>query len=453
MRYFIFRAFSFVILLSINLFITLYSLHLFELIDSSHTLEMYIWMIPLYLFAYYAFRLLTHRMVSANELLLILKANFIALVAIFFIVAIAKMGHTTSRAIVIEYFILNNLNAFWSYLLRKNAFSHFPFLKQNIFAVCDKEGYKNIHSWFGKGNPFGYEVSEIIMVEESTPEALHVKIESLIHKEKFDSVVIDIKHSEILNEMDVVDHIQRYLRRVIILPKMSRLSLVNAELISSVYHKGMAFYIKNSLLSPVERSIKMGFDFVLSLIIVLLVSPFLVWLYGVIYIATKGHPIFTHKRIGRHGKVFKVYKFRTMHLDANTRLQKLLSDSTENRKEWEKNFKLKNDPRTTTIGNFLRKTSLDELPQLINVLKGEMSLVGPRPIVQKEIEKYGECFEYFTAVKPGITGLWQVSGRNDVTYDERVQLDVWYVRNWSIELDIQILIKTILVVLGRKGSY
>jgi undecaprenyl-phosphate galactose phosphotransferase len=392
-------------------------------------------------------------MVSTNELLLILKANFIVLVAIFFIVAIAKLGHTTSRAIVIEYFILNNLNVFWAYLLRKNAFTYFPFLKQSIFAVCDKQGYKNIHSWFGKGNPFGYELSEIVMVEESTPEVLHVKIESLIHEEKFDSVVIDIKHSNILNEMELVDTIQRYLRRVIILPKMSRLSLVNAELISSVHHKGMAFYLNNSLLSPVERSVKMGFDFVLSLMIIVCTFPFLVWIYGVVYIATKGHPIFTHKRIGRHGKVFNVYKFRTMHLDAHTRLKELLSTSTESGEEWGENFKLKNDPRVTKIGNFLRKTSLDELPQLINVLKGEMSLVGPRPIIHKEIEKYGEYFEYFTAVKPGITGLWQVSGRNDVTYDERVQLDVWYVRNWSIELDIQILMKTILVVLGRKGSY
>ena len=142
-----------------------------------------------------------------------------------------------------------------------------------------------------------------------------------------------------------------------------------------------------------------------------------------------------------------------MHLDAQQRLFTLLATSKESKKEWQKDFKLKNDPRITKIGHFLRKTSLDELPQLINVLRGEMSLVGPRPIVYEEVKKYGEYFEYFTTVKPGITGLWQVSGRNDIEYDERVQLDVWYVRNWCIELDIQILMKTFLVVLGRKGSY
>ena len=131
------------------------------------------------------------------------------------------------------------------------------------------------------------------------------------------------------------------------------------------------------------------------------------------------------------------------------RLEELLEEDEDCRREWENDFKLKDDPRITKIGNFLRRTSLDELPQLINVLQGKMSLIGPRPIIDKEIEKYGEYFDYFTAVKPGITGLWQVSGRNDVDYDERVQ----YVRNWSMNLDIQILLKTVLVVIGRKGSY
>ena len=142
-----------------------------------------------------------------------------------------------------------------------------------------------------------------------------------------------------------------------------------------------------------------------------------------------------------------------MHLDAQDRLEILLNECGSCREEWKRDFKLKDDPRITKIGNFLRKTSLDELPQLINVLKGEMSLVGPRPIVEAEVIKYGEFYNYFIAVKPGITGLWQVSGRNDIDYSERVQLDVWYVRNWSIELDIEILIKTAMVVLGRKGSY
>jgi len=247
--------------------------------------------------------------------------------------------------------------------------------------------------------------------------------------------------------------VQKRVRKVIVLPKMTKIPIINGELISSIHHKGMAFYIKNNLLSPLDQAIKRVFDVSVALIAFVSTSPFLIWLYSVVYVTTKGHPIFTHERIGFGGKKFKVYKFRTMYLDADDRLEELLETCDESKEEWERDFKLKDDPRITKIGKFLRKTSLDELPQLLNVLKGEMSLVGPRPIIEQEVSKYGEYFEYFIAVKPGITGLWQVSGRNDIEYEERVQLDVWYVRNWSIELDLQILFKTVLVVLGRKGSY
>jgi undecaprenyl-phosphate galactose phosphotransferase len=215
----------------------------------------------------------------------------------------------------------------------------------------------------------------------------------------------------------------------------------------------MAFYVKNNLLNPVDQWLKILFDYVVTVFLILLFSPLLLILYIVVFISTKGHPLFRQERIGHNGTPFIVYKFRSMHIDAEEKLSELLLSCPVSKKEWEKDFKLKNDPRITPIGNFLRKTSLDELPQLINILKGEMSLVGPRPIVENEIKRYGEYYEYYTAVKPGLTGLWQVSGRNDIEYEERVQLDVWYTRNWSIELDMQILLQTISVVLLRKGSY
>jgi undecaprenyl-phosphate galactose phosphotransferase len=176
-------------------------------------------------------------------------------------------------------------------------------------------------------------------------------------------------------------------------------------------------------------------------------------LYAVVYVSTGGHPVYKQTRIGKDGTPFKIYKFRTMRTDADAVLEEMLENNPIAKAEWEREFKLKNDPRITKIGQFLRSTSLDELPQLYNVFQGKMSLVGPRPIIEDEIEKYGEFFDYFTAVKPGITGLWQVSGRNDISYEERVRLDVWYVRNWSMELDIMILVKTAAIVVMRKGSY
>lgn len=166
-----------------------------------------------------------------------------------------------------------------------------------------------------------------------------------------------------------------------------------------------------------------------------------------------GPVIFKHIRIGKDGKPFPCYKFRSMCVDAKERLAELLANDQEARAEWEKDFKLKNDPRITKSGAFLRKTSLDELPQIFNVLKGEMSLVGPRPIIHEELERYGEYVDDYLMVKPGITGMWQVSGRSDIEYDERVLLDSWYVRNWSVWLDVVMLFKTFKVVACKKGAY
>jgi undecaprenyl-phosphate galactose phosphotransferase len=166
-----------------------------------------------------------------------------------------------------------------------------------------------------------------------------------------------------------------------------------------------------------------------------------------------GRVLFSHQRIGKNGRIFKCYKFRSMVPNAELLLQNLLRDDSQLRSEWQKERKLKTDPRISRLGSFLRATSLDELPQLINVLKSEMSLVGPRPIVSDELEKYGLEKSYYLMVRPGMTGLWQVSGRNDLDYDTRVYLDAWYVKNWSLWYDLAILVKTVKVVFGRRGAY
>ncbi len=142
-----------------------------------------------------------------------------------------------------------------------------------------------------------------------------------------------------------------------------------------------------------------------------------------------------------------------MYANAAEILEKVLLTDKNAKEEWEKDFKLKHDPRVTKIGDFLRKTSLDEIPQLWNVLKGDMSLIGPRPIIDAEIEKYNDDFYYYKLVRPGVTGLWQISGRNDVDYQNRVRLDVWYVKNWSLWYDFVIILRTVVVVLARKGAY
>ncbi len=164
-------------------------------------------------------------------------------------------------------------------------------------------------------------------------------------------------------------------------------------------------------------------------------------------------PLFRHQRVGRDGKRFYCLKFQTMVPNAEVLLQHLLAADPDLRAEWERDHKLKDDPRVTPIGRFLRATSLDELPQLWNVLKGEMSLVGPRPVTREELLRYGRNQVIYMLVRPGITGLWQVSGRNFVEYRKRVAMDVCYVKNQSLVLDLWILAKTVLVVVTRHGAF
>jgi Undecaprenyl-phosphate galactose phosphotransferase WbaP len=202
-----------------------------------------------------------------------------------------------------------------------------------------------------------------------------------------------------------------------------------------------------------NRMYKRALDLFAVIIGGLIILPVLLVIALLVKITSTGPILYGHSRIGQNGTVFKAYKFRTMVQNADEILGKLLDSDPPARKEWDENHKLKDDPRITPFGKFLRKTSLDEFPQLINVLKGEMSLVGPRPIVKDEIKKYGGNFKRIFSVKPGITGLWQVSGRSDTDYSGRVSFDTYYLQSWSIWLDLWVLYKTIGVVLSRKGAY
>ena len=199
-------------------------------------------------------------------------------------------------------------------------------------------------------------------------------------------------------------------------------------------------------------AIKRGLDATIALTALGLLLPLL----AVIALLVWGHdgrsPIFRHMRLGRHGRPFACLKFRSMVSNGDAVLTQHLAADPEARAEWEATFKLTRDPRVTTLGQVLRKTSLDELPQLWNVLRGEMSLVGPRPIVQAEVARYGADFETCFSVPPGLTGLWQVSGRSDTGYAERIALDRAYAARWSLARDVAILIKTVPAVLSQRGS-
>lgn len=206
-------------------------------------------------------------------------------------------------------------------------------------------------------------------------------------------------------------------------------------------------------MKKIDNVIKTIFDFTLTLVGIICVSPLVAYIAYRIRKEDAGPAIYSYECIGKGGKKFKCYKFRSMVINSAEVLEKYLNENETAKIEWEKYYKLKNDPRITPIGKKIRESSLDELPQLFNVLKGDMSLVGPRQIVEDEIRKFGNKITSYYSVKPGITGYWQVSGRSDVDYQTRVNMVAWYVENRTLWLDLKILIKTIKIVLSKKGAY
>jgi Undecaprenyl-phosphate galactose phosphotransferase WbaP len=215
----------------------------------------------------------------------------------------------------------------------------------------------------------------------------------------------------------------------------------------------VVFEVRQRLFQRNAAIAKRALDLALSIAGLVLLAPLFLVLTLVIRLTSPGPAFYGHDRYGRDGRVFKALKFRTMVQHGDQILEKYLQEHPEELRVWQRDQKLKNDPRVTAIGRFLRRCSLDELPQLWNVMCGQMSLVGPRPIVSAEIPRYGQGFTLYTRVLPGITGLWQVSGRNNTTYEERVTFDEYYVRNWSIWLDAYILIRTVKTVLSAEGAY
>jgi undecaprenyl-phosphate galactose phosphotransferase len=265
-------------------------------------------------------------------------------------------------------------------------------------------------------------------------------------------VVLAMEQGGVDAYQDMIHQLSRHNNDVQLVPALRGLPLYGMEANHFFAHEVLILTVRNNLARRLPSLIKRCFDLTVSISALLIGLPLFAFI--AFKVSQSGRPVFFgHTRVGQYNRQFKCYKFRTMAPNADKLLADLLASSADARAEWERDFKLKNDPRITPIGHFLRKTSLDEIPQLWNVVKGDMSLVGPRPVVNSELARYGNQVDYYLEAKPGITGLWQISGRNDVSYDTRVYLDAWYVKNWSLFNDIVILLRTIKVIFRRDGAY
>ncbi|KAA5806382.1 sugar transferase [Thermoanaerobacterium thermosaccharolyticum] len=273
----------------------------------------------------------------------------------------------------------------------------------------------------------------------------------------FDDVVekYSIKTIFITSKIDNVDEIiNKCLSKYICVYSVNgSINMTNYPMEIEIIDDMPILKLKEVFIGGSEGHVKRLIDFILSFVAIIILSPLFIILAVLIKIDSKGPVFFVQDRIGLNGKLFKAYKFRTMILNAEEILLKWLEENPDIRDEYLINHKLKDDPRVTRVGKFLRKTSLDELPQLFNVLKGDMSLVGPRPYLVRELNDVSSYAKYLWRVPPGITGLWQISGRNDVDFEGRLKMDMQYISNWNIWLDLNILFKTIPAVLKKDGAY
>ena len=384
-----------------------------------------------------------------------------AVTSIIILLYIARIAGSTSRMFIAVFWILSFiLLVIFRYIVKK-ILEKYQLLQIPVLIIGAGKTAELLVQGIKNDAGMGYKIIGLLednKVEEGILENYPVlgkfsDAEQVIAKYNINHVFIAAPGLEQGKLTKLIYKVQPLVKSMGVIPNLVGVPIGGIEAESLFNEKLMLLRLKNNLARPINRWIKTIFDYVLTITGTIAISPILLVIALWIYKDSPGPVIFKHRRIGKNGKEFDCYKFRSMCVDAKEKLEQLLKTDPKAKAEWEKDFKLKNDPRITKSGAFLRKTSLDELPQIFNVLKGEMSLVGPRPIIRDEMVRYGEYINDYLMVKPGITGMWQVSGRSDTDYKQRVQLDSWYVRNWSVWLDLMLLWRTGKIVLQCKGAY
>ena len=360
----------------------------------------------------------------------ILKGLFFSYLIVLSILTLMKTNMHYSRFFITLYFFLTAfLFLFYKRLVKYLLFKMTGAFKQKVLVIGSKK-QKNLlckelrENWYlgmdynDKNYEYVFITSQNIGIDE---------IKRLIDKFAFN-------------------------KKLFLIPYVTDINFANSTIMEYTNIRLNSIVVENKLLNKTNVFIKNMTDYFIafSLLPLFLIIHFII--YFLIKSDSKGSVFFKQKRIGKNGRAFYVYKYRTMYEDSGKILEEYLKENPSEIEYYDKYHKYKNDPRITKIGKFLRTTSLDELPQILNVLKGEMSIVGPRPYMPEELNKLGKYKDFILKVKPGITGLWQVSGRNNLTFAERNRLEVWYIKNWSLWLDFVILVKTVKVVLLKIGA-
>ena len=408
------------------------------------------WALGLVLFFNFASGLYNRRDPFWQESGRLIKALVMSLVLVLSIVTLGHFYDQVSRLFLCLFWLILPFFMLSTRYLTKRQLHKYDIFKPRTLLVGAGERADKIESNFNNEVYMGLKIVAKLPLVASLTET---EIDTILQENLINTVIIVAPEKDDYGLLPVLSYIHTKVSHLYYVPSSGSLDLTNSETGQLLSSQTGYMLINNALKSKFNRIIKRIFDLLLAILIFPAVISLILFLILLIKKGSPGPGLFRHERIGRDGKAFKVYKLRTMYQDADKRLAEMLKDP-EVKAEWEQFYKLKNDPRITKLGSFLRKSSLDELPQFFNVLRGEMSFVGPRPVLKDEIDKYyGRKAVYYNMATPGITGLWQINGRNDLSYGERVDMDAWYVFNWSLWLDIVILISTPVVVLVRKGAY
>jgi len=421
------------------------------------------WIFPVWILFFAYEGLYTKRFSFWDEIKALWKTAFFSTVAVFSILYLGKAGEKVSRTVLV-------LTGFLSIPLlpvirlnMKRLLMRAGFLRSRVLILGAGKTGRIILNAIKRDSNLGFDVIGFL---DDDPEKVGRKIDGIkihrgvekarkyVNRCRIQDIIIAMPGVERQKLLKIINTLQHKVKNILFIPDLFGIAILGTDLQHFFQEQVLGLEVKNNLARPVNIFIKRVFDLVIGFILlVIFLMPILI-ISIIIMLNSKGPAIYSHDRVGRGLRPFKCYKFRTMYSDAEERFNEIIKANPSVLNEWENHYKLRDDPRVTQTGAFLRRTSLDELPQLFNVLKGEMSLVGPRPVTEKEIKEYYKedanlCF----SVPPGITGLWQVSGRSSTTYEQRVALDSWYVRNWNLWLDIVILLKTVRIVMKREGAW
>ncbi len=429
-----------------------------------------LWWLPIvFVFAIAYEGLYFKRLPFWEEVRTLLQAVTIAFLIVLAFVSLGKLSPRVSRLVLTMMWLIGLIIFPLCRWIGKKILSFAGIWQQNVLILGAGNAGLAVLKGLERENLLGYKVIGFL---DDNPEKIGLTIQTsestqqyrifgkthqfkkFVRMMKISTIVIAMPSLDPIKHSKIVSEVQRYVSHVLLVPQLKGIALLNTELRALFMEQLFLLNIRNNLKSLYARIIKRSFDIIVSSACLILLSPLFVILYISVKLTSKGPVFFVQKRPGKDGKIINVYKFRTMYLDGDERLKKALQEDPKLAEEWRIYRKLKTaDPRVTPIGKFLRKFSLDELPQIYNVFIGNMSMVGPRPYLLDELHQIGEAADIILMAKPGLCGLWQCSGRNELSFEDRVQLEEWYVLNWSLWLDIILMFKTAGVVLTAKGAY